>query len=498
MPHKITLVSSPLSYIFQEKTTSSSDKSGEKVMASKAQLAKKRSALADITNQKNGSQTGPKTSSFPLKPMVPCMAKIAKTKSEFSACIPSTDISRHTLLESSSSKPTIGVPSSNASLTIRDTALIAQRRITNAPRCIDASPSRSVGVSVYLDGNFSICDSLKCQDFDCDDNEEVSSAVNSIEGKPSNSFCISEDLGKPGSTCNRDVFFDVETTDKVAFIDNLINPQFFATIASDVYKYLRASEANYRPSLDFMERIQKDITASMRAMLIDWLVEVAEEYRLQPDTLFLSVNYIDRYLSGTVMKRQRLQLLGVACMMIAAKYEEITAPHVEEFCYVTDNTYFKEEVLQMESAVLNHLKFEMGAPTAICFLRRFVCVAQLTSEVPSMHMECMANYLAELSLLDYGMLCYAPSLIAASATFLAKYILSPVNKPWNSTLMSYTFYQASDLRECVKALHHLWCSGSNSNLPAIREKYSHHKYKFVAQKYCPLSLPPEFFQDLSH
>lgn len=126
------------------------------------------------------------------------MAKIAKTKSEFSACITNTDISRHTLLESSSSKPTIGVPSSNASLTIRDTALIAQRRITNAPRCIDASPSRSVGVSVYLDGNFSSCDSLKCQEFDCDDNEEVSSAVNSIEGKSSNSFCISEDLGKPG------------------------------------------------------------------------------------------------------------------------------------------------------------------------------------------------------------------------------------------------------------------------------------------------------------
>ncbi|GMN45544.1 hypothetical protein TIFTF001_014733 [Ficus carica] len=454
--------------------------------------------------------------------LVPCVAKIARTKNEFSTCIPNTDLSTRTLLESLSSKPSVTVPSSTASADIRDTVLVGQSRLTNAPECVDASPSRSVSFSVYLDENLSTCDSLKCQEFDCVDNEEVS-AVNSVEGKSSNGFCISEDLGKTGSTCNRDVSIDVDINDKVAEIDNLINQQFSATISSDIYKYLRASEclkielalkriqnlknatgydmhANKRPSPDFMERIQRDITASMRAMLIDWLVEVAEEYKLLPDTLFLAVHYIDRYLSGTVVKRQRLQLLGVACMMIAAKYEEISAPHAQEFCYVTDNTYFKEEVVQMESAVLNYLKFEMAAPTAICFLRRFVCVAQLTNEVPSMHLECMANYLAELSLLEYGMLCYAPSLIAASATFLAKYILSPLKNPWNSTLIDYTFYQPSNLRGCVKALHRLilCCSGGNSNLPAIREKYSHHKYKFVAKKYCPLSIPPEFFQDLRH
>nr|POE69985.1 cyclin-a1-1 [Quercus suber] len=81
------------------------------------------------------------------------------------------------------------------------------------------------------------------------------------------------------------------------------------------------------------------------------------------------------------MNRQQLQLPGVACMMIASKYEEICAPQVEEFCYITDNTYFKEEVLQMESAVLNYLKFEMTAPTAKCFLRQFVRAAQGINEV---------------------------------------------------------------------------------------------------------------------
>ncbi|XP_028072770.1 cyclin-A1-1-like [Camellia sinensis] len=134
------------------------------------------------------------------------------------------------------------------------------------------------------------------------------------------------------------------------------------------------------PRTDLVERIQGDINASMRAILIDWLVEVAEEYSFVPETLFLTVNYIDRYLSGNVIQRQRIQLLGVACMMIAAKYEEICAPQVEEFCYVADNTYFKKEVLQMESSVLNYLKFEMSAPTAGCFLTRFVRAAQGINE----------------------------------------------------------------------------------------------------------------------
>ncbi|GMQ01932.1 hypothetical protein CsSME_00048386 [Camellia sinensis var. sinensis] len=241
------------------------------------------------------------------------------------------------------------------------------------------------------------------------------------------------------------------------------------------------------PRTDLVERIQGDINASMRAILIDWLVEishlvtschgillwVAEEYSLVPETLFLTVNYIDRYLSGNVIQRQRLQLLGVACMMIAAKYEEICAPQVEEFCYVADNTYFKKEVLQMESSVLNYLKFEMSAPTARCFLTWFVRAAQGINEVPSMQLDYLANYLTELSLLEYGMLCYT------------------------LTLRHCTLYKPSDLRDCVKAIHRLFCNIHSSSLPGIREKYSQHKYKFVAKKNCPSSIPQEFFIDLS-
>ncbi|GFP91421.1 cyclin-a1-1 [Phtheirospermum japonicum] len=230
-----------------------------------------------------------------------------------------------------------------------------------------------------------------------------------------------------------------------------------------------------RPATNFMEMVQKDINASMRAILIDWLVEVAEEYRLVPDTLYLTVNYIYRYISGNLMDRQRLQLLGVACMMIASKYEEICAPQVEEFCYIADNTYFKEEVLQMESNVLNYLKFEMTTPTVICFLRRFVRAAQGLNEAPLLQLECLANYVAELSLLEYSMLCFSPSLIAASSIILAKFILLPSKSPWICNVFFFNIYYSQNAGLHFASLHGLCCNNQNSSLLAIREKYSQHK-----------------------
>lgn len=109
-----------------------------------------------------------------------------------------------------------------------------------------------------------------------------------------------------------------------------------------------------------MEAVQQDVNAHMRGILVDWLVEVAQEYKLVSETLFLAVNYIDRFLSCEVAPRRKLQLVGITCMLVAAKYEEIYAPQIEDFCYITDNTYTRDEVLAMEQQVstgilaLNH------------------------------------------------------------------------------------------------------------------------------------------------
>ncbi|KAK1356789.1 hypothetical protein POM88_050045 [Heracleum sosnowskyi] len=138
----------------------------------------------------------------------------------------------------------------------------------------------------------------------------------------------------------------------------------------------------------------------MRAILVHWLVEVAVEYKLLSDTLYLTISYIDRYLSVNVLNMQKLQLLDVSSMLIAAKYEEINPPHVDDFCYITDNTYTKDEVVKMEADVLKSLKFEMGNPTAKTFLRKYNSVAQKTQKIPSLKLQFLGYYVAELSLLD--------------------------------------------------------------------------------------------------
>ena len=108
---------------------------------------------------------------------------------------------------------------------------------------------------------------------------------------------------------------------------------------------------------------QRDINQNMRAILVDWLVEVVEEYRLTTDTLYLTINLVDRFLSTTHITREKLQLVGVASMLIASyaqifatgkistnstsfarKFEEITPPLVEEFVYICDSSYTRLEV----------------------------------------------------------------------------------------------------------------------------------------------------------
>ncbi|KAF2616926.1 hypothetical protein F2Q68_00039080 [Brassica cretica] len=133
------------------------------------------------------------------------------------------------------------------------------------------------------------------------------------------------------------------------------------------------------------------------------------------------------------------------------------------------------EVLDMESAVLNDLKFEMSAPTTKCFLRRFVRAAHGVHEAPLMQLECMASYIAELSLLEYTMLSHPPSLVAASAIFLLK-----------PELQHYMQYRAMELRGCVKDLQRLSSNAHVFTLPA---------YKFVAKKFCPSIIPQELFSN---
>ncbi|CAF2083344.1 BnaA06g10270D [Brassica napus] len=300
------------------------------------------------------------------------------------------------------------------------------------------------------------------------------------------SASIVEKSGVIGSSTALDLpkFTDIDSDDK--------DPLLCCLYAPEIYHNLRVSELKRRPVPDFMERIQKDVTQSMRGILVDWLVEVSEEYTLVPDSLYLTVYLIDWFLHGNYLERQRLQLLGITCMLIASKYEEISAPRIEEFCFITDNTYTRDQVLEMENQVLAHFSFQIYTPTPKTFLRRFLRAAQASYLRPRLELECLASYLTELTLIDYHFLKFLPSVIAASAVFLAKWTLDQSNHPWNPTLEHYTTYKASDLKASVYALQDLQLNTKGCPLSAIRMKYRQEKFKSVAVLMSPKLLDTLF------
>lgn len=153
-----------------------------------------------------------------------------------------------------------------------------------------------------------------------------------------------------------------------------------ATYAEDVYEYILARERHFMVDPMYMNQ-QPDINPKMRSMLIDWLVDVSIEYKLESETVFLAVNYIDRFLSSLTISLPNFQLLGTASLFIASKYEEIYPPEIGEFIYITDDAYSKPQMLSMEMLVLKSLNFDISPPTAIYFLKKLLCDISLPSYV---------------------------------------------------------------------------------------------------------------------
>lgn len=253
--------------------------------------------------------------------------------------------------------------------------------------------------------------------------------------------------------------------------------------SEDIYTYLRQSEIKYMAKHNYMTK-QPDINQSMRTILVDWLVEVGEEYKLQTETLYLAVSYIDRFLSYMSVQRAKLQLVGTAAMFIASKYEEIYPPDVGEFVYITDDTYNKRQVLRMEHLVLKVLGFDLSGPTANVFLSQMCQWSQSPEKIQH-----LAMYLCELSLLDgETFLVYQPSLVAAASLCLARHALSresPIEETWPEQLAKLTGYPCEDLKECVMSLHSAWSQAGDSTQQAVRDKYRSSKYHGVSDLEVP-------------
>ncbi|XP_021197012.3 G2/mitotic-specific cyclin-B3 isoform X1 [Helicoverpa armigera] len=269
---------------------------------------------------------------------------------------------------------------------------------------------------------------------------------------------------------------DVADFDK----ENWNDPFQVSNYAMDIFNYLKSRERLF-PIDDYLQRM-KGITAWMRALLVDWMVEVQESFELNHETLYLAVKLVDLFLTRSTktqpekdhLTKEELQLLGASALFIASKFDERIPPLVDDFLYICDGAYTLSQLLKMEMNILRVVDFDLGIPLSYRFLRRYARCARV-----SMPTLTLARFVLEQCLLEYNLLEHSDSKMAAAALYLALRMKSIGN--WSPTLQYYTGYTVKDILPIAIAQNATLHKKPKSAISTVRNKYSHTIFFEVAK-----------------
>nr|AAP94020.2 B-type cyclin 2 [Ustilago maydis] len=210
-----------------------------------------------------------------------------------------------------------------------------------------------------------------------------------------------------------------------------------AEYSNEIFSYMARCERETMANPNYME-FQSEIHWHMRATLVDWLLQVHMRYHMLPETLWIAINVVDRFLSVRVVSLAKLQLVGVTAMFIAAKYEEILAPSVKEFVYMTEGGYSQEEILKGERIILSTLGFNISS-----YCSPYSWVRKISkADDYDIRTRTLSKFLMELALLDHRFLRARPSLVAAVGMFLAKKMLGG---EWDDAFVYYSDFTEEQL-----------------------------------------------------
>lgn len=241
-----------------------------------------------------------------------------------------------------------------------------------------------------------------------------------------------------------------------------------AEYGDEIFDYMRDLETRMRPNARYMDQ-QTEIQWSMRGVLMDWVVQVHQRFNLLPETLFLTANYIDRFLSVKIVSLGKLQLVGATAIFVAAKYEEVNCPTIAEIIYMVDNGYTADELLKAERFMLSMLHFEMGWPGPMSFLRRISKADDYDLETRT-----LAKYFLEVTVMDERFVGCKPSFLAAGAHCMARLMLR--KGPWSMAHVYYSNYTYRQLHRVLKGIHSC-CIAAQKHHNAVFEKYTDKRYK---------------------
>ena len=267
---------------------------------------------------------------------------------------------------------------------------------------------------------------------------------------------------------------------KFNFLNKEENLSFSGEYLNEIYLNLLQDEKDnfYKPKIGYMD-MQNDINEQMRAILIDWLIEVHYRFRLKSETLFQTVWIIDAYLSILPIIRARLQLLGIASLLISCKSQEIYYPQLNDLIDITDGAYIKDELIEMEAHVLKILGFNIISPSPNDF---YNIIAKAFNFDKNQYF--LGKYFMESSLIDYKMIKYSSSVIGVSCAYIVMKFFGINNYKclYSNDVIKENCPQKT-IKDCAREICFLVRNLSQSNLKAVKDKYFLPEFLSVAQ-YC--------------
>lgn len=268
------------------------------------------------------------------------------------------------------------------------------------------------------------------------------------------------------------------------------NDQFVVDYVDDIMSSLREDELLNRngcvieAGFDFLEA-QKDLNHRMRSVLVDWLVEVHRKFKMLPSTCFLSVNLLDRYLAKKQLSRKKLQLAGCGCLWIASKYHEIYAPEMDDFIYISDNSFCETELMAMEVDILKTLDFTLTVPTILSFAERFTKIAThyLSKEREIKIISDLISFISQSAVMSYDLCRKHPSKVAAACFVYAcmstkVFSLQQFEK---DDLAQAIGYDMEQLMPTLKEIDSIVRNGKTTKYKAIFKKFSHSKFSNISK-----------------
>ena len=308
-----------------------------------------------------------------------------------------------------------------------------------------------------------------------EEKDEKETEITHKENKLDKSTSIKNETTELNISQEMVIYFDTIHITNVQIPKDYLNTKYYNLLVEEGH------EITSKPVHTYMKK-QKEINDQMRSILVDWIIDVHHKFGFTDETLFMTVSIIDRYCSSEQISRIKYQCLGITALMIACKHEEINVPKVEDFIYITDNAYTKEEVFKMENDVLSKLNFELLYPSPIKFYEYLSLHFNFSKKY-----HFLGKYLMETFLLDLKYVKYKPSVISCACTYIVMKFFKMINYRQSYEKKFFlldenvnTIPSGCGVKDCAQDICIYVDNINNTNLLSCQKKYSKNEFENVS------------------